>query len=218
MSIILQLRILYPIWVLLGVFGIMYVPSTIIEFTDPIKTIENITENTFLYRLGIGARLITQLFFIVIPFLLYKLFKKLDNTVSTLMLILALISVPITMLNESISSNVINHLDNPEKVIDMLNLYNQVIHISTIFWGLWLLPLGWLVYKFDLFPKFIGVCLFIGGFGYLINSFKKIILPGFNQLDIIWDIMTFGELIFILWFVMRGIKNERTTTCISNKG
>ena len=108
MNIITQLRILYPIWVLLGIFGIMYVPSTIIEFTDPIKTAENITKNLILFRLGIGARIITQLLFIAIPFLLYKLFKKSDNTASTLMLILALISVPITMLNETINRHIIN--------------------------------------------------------------------------------------------------------------
>jgi hypothetical protein len=186
----------------------MYVPSTLIEFADPLKTVENLTENSFLFRLGIAGRLITQLLFIIIPFLLYELFKKLDNTTSTLMLILALISVPITMINETINFDIINHLDQPDGIIELFELYNQRMNISIIFWGLWLLPLGWLVYKFDMFPKVIGVLLLIAGLGYLISSFIKIILPDFTQLNLILDVMTFGELIFIIWFVILGIRRK----------
>jgi len=207
-NIVRNLRILYPIWVLVGIFSIMYVPSTLIEFANPLKTAQNISENSFLFRLGIAGRLVAQLLFIIIPFLLYELFRNLDRTASTLMLILALISVPITMLNETINLDVINHLDKPDRIIEMLELYNQQMNISVIFWGLWLLPLGWLVYKFKLFPKVIGVLLFIAGFGYFIGSFIKIIFPEFTQLNLILEIMTFGELIFIIWLVIVGIKRK----------
>ena len=205
-----NLRILYPIWVLVGIFSIMYVPSSLIEYADPLKTTENLTENTLLFRLGIAGRLITQLLFILIPFLLYELFRNLNRTIATLMLILALISVPITMFNESINLDVINHLDKPDRVIELLELYNQQMNISIIFWGIWLLPLGWLVYKFNLFPKVIGVLLFIAGFGYLISSFVNIIVPDYTQLNLILELMTFGEVIFIIWFVIFGIKIKKS--------
>jgi len=128
-NIVRNLRILYPIWVLVGIFSIMYVPSTLIEFANPLKTAQNISENSFLFRLGIAGRLVAQLLFIIIPFLLYELFRNLDRTASTLMLILALISVPITMLNETINLDVINHLDKPDRIIEMLELYNQQMNI-----------------------------------------------------------------------------------------
>ena len=208
-SIVRNLRILYPIWMLFGMFGIMYVPSVLIDFADPIATSENIKENLLLFRLGIAGRLITQLLFIIIPFLFYQLFKDLDKTTSALLLILALVSVPISMVNETINLSVVGHLEDPDKIIEMLTLYNQRMYISIIFWGLWLLPLGWLAYKFDWFPKLIGIFLFIAGFGYLINSFLKLIFPDFDQLNLILELMTFGELIFILWFVIRGIKKQK---------
>lgn len=207
-TIVRNLRILYPIWVLLGIFSIMYVPSTLIELANPLKTTQNITENSFLFRLGIAGRLITQLLFIIIPFLLYELFKNLDRATSTLMLILALISVPITMLNETIHLDILNHLDKPDSVIEMIEMYYQRMDISVIFWGLWLLPLGWLAYKFSLFPKVIGVVLLIAGFGYFIDSFIKITFPDFTQLSSILGIMTFGELIFIIWLVIVGVKRK----------
>ncbi|SHI57444.1 DUF4386 domain-containing protein [Aquimarina spongiae] len=207
-SIVRNLRILYPIWMLFGMFGIMYVPSVLIDFADPIATSENIKENMLLFRLGIAGRLITQLLFIIIPFLFYQLFKDLDKTASTLLLILALVSVPISMVNETINLSVVGHLEDPNKVLQLLELYNQRMYISIIFWGLWLLPLGWLAYKFDWFPKLIGIFLFIAGFGYLINSLLKLIFPDFDQLNLILELMTFGELIFILWFVIRGVKKQ----------
>ena len=207
---VLYLRILYPVWVVLGFFSLMYIPSTLIDFSDPQTTAQNLNENFFLFRVGIAGRLLTQLLFIIIPFLLYELFRKYDKPVSTLMLILALVSVPISMLNETISLSIQAHLDNPDKVIELLELYFQGMQISMIFWGLWLFPLGWLAYKFDLFPKAIGVILIIAGFGYLLDSFVKIVSPDFNQLTDVFEIMTIGEVLFILWFVIRGVKKSST--------
>ncbi len=203
-----NLRVLYPIWVLFGIFSIIYVPSVLIDFADPISTSESIRENATLFRLGIAGRLITQLLFIIIPFLFYRFFKSLDKKASLLMLILALVSVPISMGNETLNLYVFQHLDNPDKMMATLELYNQAMYISIIFWGLWLLPLGWLVYQSRLFPKLIGIFLFIAGFGYLANAFLKIILPDFDQLNLILEMMTFGELIFILWFVIRGTRKQ----------
>jgi len=203
-----SLRILYPVWVLCGIFSIMYVPSALIEFTDSIKTVENLTENSLLFRLGIAGRLITQLLFIIIPFLLYKLFRNLDTTASILMLILALVSVPISMFNETLNLGLLEHLDSPERVMEMLDNYYQGMDISIIFWGLWLIPLGWLVFKFDLFPKWLGILLYIAGFGYLMDAFINIIFPEFNQLDFILELMTFGEMIFIIWLVFVGVKGK----------
>ena len=127
------------------------------------------------------------------------------------MVVLALMSVPITMSNEINKLIIIKILDEPNRVFDSLAMYNQGMTISTIFWGLWLLPLGWLVYKSIFFPKFIGVFLFIGGFGYCVGSFTEILNPEPNSFRSILEYMTMGELIFIIWFVFRGVKIKKTT-------
>lgn len=205
-SAVKALRILYPLWMLIGIFSIIYVPSTLIDLTDPIMTSENIKTQNLLFRLGIAGRLIVQLLFIVIPFHFYQLFKDLDRATVLLLLILALASVPIATGLETINFAVLEHLNDADKMMEMVSLYQKAMHIPVIFWGLWLLPLGWLVYKSTWFPKIIGIFLFIGGSGYLLNAFLKIILPGFDQLNMVWEVMTFGEVLFILWFVIRGLR------------
>jgi hypothetical protein len=50
-------------------------------------------------------------------------------------------------------------------------------YISAMFWGLWLLTLGYLVIKSGYFPKVLGVLLIIGGAGYLADLFIRFLAP-----------------------------------------
>ena len=45
--------------------------------------------------------------------------------------------------------------------LGFLGLRNQGIHLAVMYWGLWLLPLGILVYKSDFLPRLLGVLVFI---------------------------------------------------------
>jgi len=198
------LRVLYPIWILLGLFSLIYIPSIIIELGDPTITSKNIAANLFLFRLGIIGSLLIQLLFIIIPFQLYQLLKKVDKGSALIMVILAYISIPITIYNETNKLRVIEVLDTPNQVISLLETFNHGMILSTIFWGLWLFPLGWLIYKSSFFPKLIGIGLFIGGAGYLLGSFFKILLPEIKSIQNVFEIMTFGELLFILWLIIKG--------------
>ncbi len=202
------LRVLYPIWFLFGLFSILYVPSLLLDLDNPTTTAENIANNSTLFRLGIAASLITQVLFIIIPFYLYQFFKNVDRPTSMLMLILAITSVPITMYNESKKLMGLEFLDAPNELVSILESYYDGLGISTIFWGLWLFPLGWLVYKSGFFPKAIAILLFVAGFGYLIGSFLNIIFPEFDQFNTSFEFMTIGEVVFIFWFVIKGVKNK----------
>jgi hypothetical protein len=49
--------------------------------------------------------------------------------------------------------------------------------IAQIFFGLWLLPLGYLVVRSGWFPARIGVLLIVGCFGYLVDTFATFTAP-----------------------------------------
>ncbi|NQY37643.1 MAG: DUF4386 domain-containing protein [Alteromonadaceae bacterium] len=42
---------------------------------------------------------------------------------------------------------------------------------SCIFFGIWLFPMGYLVFKSGFIPKFIGVWLIFGGSVYIVQTF-----------------------------------------------
>ena len=80
--------------------------------------------------------------------------------------------------------------------------------IAQMFFGLWLLPLGFLVYRSGYFPKVLGVLLAIGCFGYLADLFTHFLVP-----DIAESIAPFvvapaavGELSLVVWLLVKGVR------------
>jgi hypothetical protein len=200
------LRFLYPIWMIFGMFSLLYVPSVFIVQGNAATTASNILANQFLFSMGIVGSLIAQLLFIFSALSLYKVFEPINKDYSSLMVILALVSVPIAMLNTLNNAAALLLLDNAELMMFFLNLNEQGIIIASIFWGLWLFPLGYLIYKSSYFPKIIGILVITGGFGYLLGSFTQLLLPNLEEALSIFEIMTFGEVIFIGWLLIKGAK------------
>jgi hypothetical protein len=208
-----KLRILYLFWMIVGLLSILYIPSKIIIEDDAAATASNILSNELLFRSGIVGSLLTQLLFIWVVLVLFQFFKDVDKKQSTLMLIFALVSVPIAMLN---TLNQVAALlaakggENVNLVMFFLNLNEQGIIIASIFWGLWLFPLGILVNKSGYFPRFIGYALYVGGVGYFVGSLLQLLIPTQQLILSIFDIMVFGEMIFIFWLLIKGAKLKST--------
>jgi hypothetical protein len=210
------LRILYPIWMVIGVFSLLYVPSQIFA-DDAIETAQNVKANELLFRLGVAARLLTQLLGIVIPLLLFVLFKSYDRNSAAVMLVLSLLGVPISMYGEAHNLLAISFLDSPELMMQHLDISGISLNIASIFWGLWLLPLGYLAHGSGLFPKVVGYALYIGGLGYLLGAFLKILALETDMVYSITEYMTMGEVVFILWFVIRGVRSISPESEVPNE-
>ena len=192
----------------LGIFGIIYVPSSLIVLGDAATTASNIMANELLYRLSIVTALTLQIVYIFLALALYKLLNPVDKNNAVLMFILVLVAAPIAMLNE------LNHvavllvlsgsdflttfsLDQVQASVPLfLNLHEHGVFIAQIFWGLWLFPMGYLIFKSNFLPKALGILMIIGGFGYLVDSFVYFIFPNF---DVTFSEFTFlGELLLPL--------------------
>jgi len=122
------------------------------------------------------------------------------------MAVLGLVSVPIAMINELNSIGALAFLQDPKHMNILLDLHNQGVIIAAIFWGLWLFPLGVLIKDSGYFPKIIGWAVILAGFGYTIDAILKLLMPDFVLLAPVWQIMIFGELVFLFWLVVKGAK------------
>jgi hypothetical protein len=64
--------------------------------------------------------------------------------------------------------------DKPQRdafTVLFLNLHHHLDLADAIFWGIWLIPFGLLVYRSRFLPRFLGVWLIVGCLGYLGFSF-----------------------------------------------
>jgi hypothetical protein len=88
-----------------------------------------------------------------------------------------------------------------------LNLHFQGFMVAQVFWGLWLIPFGVLVFKSGFLPRTLGVLLIIACFGYLANSFDAFgVLP--HAVSRVVGQLTICELPIILWLLIRGAKDQ----------
>jgi len=175
------LRLMYPIWMIIGMVGILYVPSALIVPGDASTTASNIMGNELLFSTGIVASLVTQLIHILMVLILYQLFKTVNKDHSWLLVVFGLVGVPIAMLNDlnRVAALLIVRGGDYLTVFEpsqlnalmmfFLNLNEQGTYIATIFWGLWLFPLGYLIYESGYFPKIIGIVVIVSGFSYTLD-------------------------------------------------
>lgn len=217
--------VLYVLLALTGVFSLIYVPTTLVVFGDATATAENIMSSELLFRSGILSGLVSNVIFVFLVLVLYRLLIEIGHNQAMLMVTLVVISVAtgfantINQLGALIAlsgADFLSVFEKPE--LDavaylFIRLNSWGIQIIQIFWGLWLFPFGLLVYKSGFIPKILGVLLIIAGFGYLLGSFMFQILPQYDDaLSTFIMVLEMGELPIILWLLIVGVKPQAGET------
>lgn len=213
--------LIYLVVVLTGIFSLAYVPSRLIDWKDAAKTVQQISASESLFRWGIASSFICYIAFLFLPLALYKLLKPVHKQAAKLMVIIAIVSIPISFLNMQHKFEVLTLIKGADhlKIFDSVQIASQVmaqlsayddgILIVTVFWGLWLLPFGFLVYHSGILPKILGILLVLGCFGYLINFFGQVLIPDFSEMTIaryITKPASLGEIGTCLWLLIMGVK------------
>ena len=208
---------LYLIIFCLGIFAELFVRQRLIVPGDAATTVNSIMASESLFRLSLVSDLIRHTFLILLPLVLYKLLKPVNKNIALLMVIFALVSMPIAMLN------MLNHFaallllsgadyltafeadQSHAQVMFFLDLYEYGVFIPQ-FLSLWLLPLGYLVFKSGFLPRILGILLMIGCFCYLTDVVLFFLFP---NSDATLSLFAFiGELLFALWLLIKGVNVE----------
>ena len=211
--------VLYLSLVPLAFFGFPFGPSHLFVPGDAATTANNIIASEWLFRLSIVINLLGAIINALVVLALYKLLKVVNKNMASLMVIFLLLSVRIGMLNE------LNHMADllllsdanyltsfTASQLQALALFFHDLHkygltIAEVFWGLWLFPMGYLVFKSEFLPRILGALLIIGCFGYLTVSLAAFLLPNYSV-----DFLRFaavGEVLLPLGLVIKGINIEQ---------
>jgi hypothetical protein len=200
-----------------GFFGIIYVPSVLLVSGDAATTSRNIMASEWLIRSGAVSHLISQLILVFLVLALYRLLKPVNKEHAVLMVVLALVAVPIASLNEVNHLAALRLLANADdgaftasqvqaQAMLFLDMRQNGIVVAQVFWGLWLLPLGLLVFRSGFLPRLIGVLLVIAGAAYVIDSGTLLLFPGHATIS---QFTFVGEVLLPLWLLIKGVNVER---------
>jgi hypothetical protein len=215
---------LYLVVAVLGGFAELYVRDRIVELGNSAATAENIRESATLFRVGFAADLVQATFFLFTGMALYLLLRHTSELVARAMVVLVAVSVGIICLN-LLNQYVALQLATSEAAAfgaagsdGLAGLFAEMHHagylIAQIFFGLWLLPLGYLVVRSGWFPKAIGVLLIVGCFGYLVDTFARFLAPGIAGSIEAFVLVpaALGEVSFVVWLLVKGVRvRERET-------
>ena len=211
--------VLYLILAITGAYGIIFIPSKIIVPGDAAATASKLLANEFLFRTGIINDLISNIIFVFLVLVLYRLLKQVNLNNAKLMVALVLVQIPVVFISEAFSitslmlfkGEILKTFELSQRQ-DLAMLFIDLNSYGTItleiFWGLWLLPFGLLVYKSGFIPRIFGYLLIIGGAAYIIESITQILLPGYSAFvsQFAFVFYSIGELSIIFWLLLKGAK------------
>jgi hypothetical protein len=213
--------LLYFIWILTGLYGMFYLPSQTIVQGDAVATANKILANEFIFRTGIINDIVSSAIWVFMVLLFYRLFKQVSDRQAKLLVALVIVQIPVVFFMEAFNitslmlfkGDILKTFEISQRqdlAMLFLKISDYSILILETFWGLWLFPLGILVYKSRFLPRFLGVWLIITGIFYLVLSFTSIMFPQYKETISNSPFALpaeVGEVAFMLWLIIMGAKN-----------
>jgi hypothetical protein len=215
--------VLYLFVVLIGPFILLYAPNKLFVPGDAAATARNILAHESLFRVFTVAELVGELLFVLTVLALYRLLKGAGHQLASVMAILVLVDAPLAFLS------VVNHVatlallrggdllaafDEPQRnalAMLFLTVNKQGTLVSEAFWGLWLLPLGLLVWRSGFLPRLLGGWLVVNGLAYVAVSLTGLLFPQFSKTAFtVATPFLFGEAAFMLWLLIVGARMRPT--------
>lgn len=191
-----------------------YIFPKLIDYNNAAQTANNINNHKTLFSTAIFIHFITVVCDVIVAWALYIFLKPVNKNLALLAAwfrlvyagfnIAALLNLTqiIALLKASENFSSIQSNQVYDYVLLYLNSFNIQWRFGLVFFGIYLLLLGYLTLKASYVPKVIGAFLVIAALGYLIDDLKYFFYPNFNT-GFLWFTF-FGELIFMFWLLIKG--------------
>lgn len=205
----------------LGPFYLMYVPSQTVVRNDASATAARVLAHETLFRWGMLTETLGSVIFIGLALALYRLFEGVDRHRSRQLLALVLVSAALGLVTATFSGAALllfrggdpfSAFDAPTRnALGMLliRMRGQVYGINEMFWGLWLLPFGWLVVRSRFLPRWLGYWLLLDGVAWMAVSTSFFLTPEHTDaLFRYFQPLFMAELAAVLWLLIVGAKES----------
>ena len=213
---------LYLIYIVTTIASVVFGRSKLIVFGDAAATAQNIMASEWQFRIGIVGDLVSAVFFLLAAWALYALLKSVNKDLALLFLLLNLggsAVYSINLLNQFAAVLLLSGADylkvfqaDQLQALAMffLNLHHNGYWIAQIFFGAWLFPLGYLVFKSGFLPRILGVVMMIHFVGWLMTFLQFFLFPGFGAITYVtYPLGLISELGLTLWLLIKGVDVEQ---------
>jgi hypothetical protein len=171
------------------------------------------------FRLGLVIALISGFLFLMAAWGLYVLLRPVNKHLALLFLLLNAVGVAIQgasflwLVSAMLQGDAASHMQaysaaQLEGLAYLsINVYKAGWVTAQLFFGMWLFPLGYLVYKSKSLPRFLGILLMLDGIGVLIWFHQALLLPDYRAISLPGVAVSFvAELGLALWLLVKGVE------------
>jgi hypothetical protein len=213
---------LYLMSIVTLIFADSFGYNKLIVFGDAAATANNIMASEWLFRIGFMCYILNAVFFLLAAWALYVLVKPVSQNLALLFVLLNLGGVAVQCINTLNQFAALLLLSGADylKVFQadqlqalamlFLNLDKNGFMIAQIFYGAWLFPLGYLIFKSGFLPRILGILVMIECFGWLMYFFQFFLFPGYEAITYLSFPLGFiAEVSLTLWLLIKGVNVEQ---------
>lgn len=210
--------LLYAGLAITGALGFLVVRGQLYVDDDPGGTLSNLVEHTSMARLGILLELGIVLTQALTAVWFYRLFRSVDSFAAGLVAVFGMVNAVAILGSAAVLAAALDVADDQSLAVSggaagaTQLLYVISGHLwggGGLFFGLWLIPMGWLVVRSRWLPESLGPVLMVGGVGYILSTFLSYL---FANAELVAGLLTvpatIGEVWIVGYLILFGVRDR----------
>ena len=207
--------LLYLGFFITGIAGFMMIRAQLFAAGDPTGTLSNLMEHESLARVGIAMELGIVLAQALTAMWFYRLFRSVDAFAAGSLVVFGMVNAVAILGSAALLATALDVADDASLAVaggsaaTVQLLYVASGHlwgVAALFFGLWLIPMGWLVIRSRWMPQPLGWILVAAGVGYLLSAFVSYLFPNADLLTQLLTVpSTIGEVWIMGYLILVGV-------------
>lgn len=199
-----------------GLLGFMLIRNQLFVADDAQATLANLLQHESVARLGIVLEMGVVITQALVALWFYRLFRGVNSFAAGSLAAFGMVNAAAILVSAALLATALEVSQDPSltqsggaaSTVQLLYVVcGHLWIVGGIFFGLWLIPMGWLARQSGWMPNLLGWILMIGGLGYIANSLLTYLIPNPGPaVELLTMPATVGELWMVGYLCLRGIR------------
>lgn len=210
--------LLYLGLALTGLAGFILIRSRLYVADDPSATLAHLVERESLARWGVAFEMGVVLTQALVALWFFRLFRSVNAFAAGSIAAFGLVNAVAILGSAALLASAVDVSSDPTLTAaggtasTAQLLYVVSGHLWTVgglFFGLWLIPMGWLARRSGWMPDLLGWLLMVGGVGYVLSAFVSYLTPAGETATYVLTIpASLGEFWMVGYLLVRGVRRS----------